>query len=125
MDGIDGGSSGRLHGYGDESAEGQGESYAGGVPATRCEISGEKWTETGLNVGEEEVEPLDGAETAALVLWGIRQLNLSVRFALASNFRNASGFEARSSRSVAQRCGGIADDVKQAGTKAIWTLRFN
>jgi hypothetical protein len=54
---IDQAAGGRLHRDCDQAAEGERESDGARIPSAEREIRGEEWAESGLDIGEEEVEP--------------------------------------------------------------------
>lgn len=49
----------------DDAAEGESASDSARLPTERCQIGGHKWTKSGLHIGQEEVGPLERAETDA------------------------------------------------------------
>lgn len=53
---------GRRENTGD-SAHGEGDSYALFVPALGGEIDGEEWPDSGLDISNEEIQPVQAAES--------------------------------------------------------------
>ncbi len=51
-----------ARGDGDEASEGECKAGVAGVPVVGGEVSGEKRTDSGLNVGDEEVKPFERAD---------------------------------------------------------------
>src|SRR5579863_8462225 len=65
---IDDRSGWSLHRDPDQPSESQHITHTAGIPSARSKIGSQEWTETGLHVGEKEIQPFERAN-APLFSW--------------------------------------------------------